>query len=84
MDKQPSSGKISKKAIRCSWVIVLLMVVFIIVKGLVTFFVVGDKGQPDWDYRPVKDVPGESQYADYPDMPVPQHVRGGEEEKEIK
>ncbi|MCK7515199.1 MAG: hypothetical protein MZV70_71840 [Desulfobacterales bacterium] len=37
---------------------------------------IGDLGQPDWDYRPVPDVYGESPYAMYPPVPYPQHVRG--------
>ena len=45
-------------------------------KGFLSFFVVADRGQPDWDYRPLPDVPGESAYAIYAAMPHPQHVRG--------
>ena len=41
-----------------------------------SYVVVGDLGQPDWDYRPVQDVPGESKFAMYPSMPYPQHIRG--------
>jgi len=59
-----------------TWVIILLILTFIVFKDGLSFFVVGDLGQPDWDYRPVKDVPGESAYAIYPSVPYPQHVRG--------
>lgn len=52
------------------------MVGIILFKGLFSFFVVSDKGPPDWDYRPVKDVPAESEYATYQLLPYPQHVRG--------
>jgi hypothetical protein len=52
------------------------MVGFILFKGGLSYFVIGDLGQPDWDYRPVKDVPGESVYSYYPSVPYPQHVRG--------
>jgi hypothetical protein len=52
----------------------------ILIQGLFAFSVVGDRGQPDWDYRPVKDVPGESPYAVYEKLPYPQHVRGAEGE----
>ena len=57
-------------------VIILLIITFIVFKDGLAFFVVGDLGQPDWDYRPAKDVPGESEYAIYPSLPYPQHVRG--------
>ena len=63
-----------------AWVIVLLMVVFILFKGGLAYFVIGDLGQPDWDYRPAKDVPGESAYSIYPSVPYPQHVRGAKGE----
>lgn len=59
-----------------TWVIIMLLVTLIIFKDGLAFLVVGDLGQPDWDYRPVKDVPGESAYAIYPSLPYPQHVRG--------
>jgi len=41
---------------------------------------VGDLGQPTWNYRPVKDVPGESPYAVYQAQPYPQHVKGAKGE----
>ena len=59
-----------------TWLIVGLLLVFILGKGLLSFVVVGDLGQPDWDFRPVPDVPGESVYAIYPAQPYPQHVAG--------
>ena len=64
-----------RSAVR-SWVIVGLCVSFILLKGAFAFFVVGDLGQPDWDYRPVRDVPGESPFAIYEKLPHPQHIRG--------
>lgn len=60
--------------------LVFLLALFILVKGFFAFYVVGDRGQPSWDYRPVKDVPAESPYAVYDVMPFPQHVRGAEGE----
>ena len=48
----------------------------ILAKGFFSFWVVADRGQPTWDYRPVKDVPGESPYAVYEPLPHPQHVKG--------
>ena len=59
-----------------SWVIVGLLVLICLFKGGLAYFVIGDLGQPDWDYRPAKDIPGESPYALYELLPHPQHVRG--------
>ena len=58
------------------WLIVGLLVLFVIFKGGLAYYVIGDLGQPDWDYRPVKDIPAESPYAMYDLLPHPQHVRG--------
>jgi len=59
-----------------TWIIVVLLVLLVLAQGVFSYFVVGDRGQPNWDYRPVKDVPGESPYAIYEPLPYPQHVRG--------
>jgi heme/copper-type cytochrome/quinol oxidase subunit 3 len=59
-----------------SWIWIFVFVGIILFKGLLSFFVVADKGPPDWDYRPVKDVPAQSEYATYPLLPFQQHVRG--------
>lgn len=59
-----------------TWIVILLMLVFIIGKGMVVYRFVGDRGQPGWEYRPIPDVPGESPYAVYPPLPHRQHVRG--------
>lgn len=59
-----------------TWLLIAVMLGIILLKGLFSFFVVADKGPPDWDYRPVKDVPAQSEYASYPLLPYPQHVRG--------
>ena len=61
---------------RTTWILILLFILFIIGKGLVVYLFIGDKGQPDWDNRPVPDVPGESAYAIYSPLPYHQHVRG--------
>jgi flagellar basal body-associated protein FliL len=65
-----------KESSFATWVVIFLLLVIILAKGFFSFFVVGDKGQPTWDYRPVKDVPGESPYAIYEPLPHPQHVKG--------
>ena len=63
-----------------SWLIVLLCCAGILLTGLFAYKVVGDLGQPDWAYRPAKDIPGESPDAIYKKLPNPQHVRGTEGE----
>jgi hypothetical protein len=63
-----------------TWFLVLLMVGWVVFKGWLAYTVIGDLGQPDWDYRPIMDVPGESAYAiekPYHVLPYAQHVLGG-------
>jgi len=69
-----------KKSSFFSWLIIFLLLAWILGKGLFSFFVVGDLGQPSWNYRPIKDVPGESPYAIYKLVPHPQHVKGAKGE----
>ena len=68
-----------------TWFLILLMVGWVAFKGWLAYTVIGDLGQPDWDYRPIMDVPGESAYAiadPYHPLPYAQHVQGelGKEE----
>ena len=63
-----------------TWLLVFSLLALILGKGFFAFFVVSDLGQPDWDYRPVLDVPAESRYAVYQKLPHPQHVRGAKGE----
>ena len=63
-----------------TWVIIGLLLAWIIGNGFFSFFVVGDLGQPTWNYRPVTDVPGESPYAVYQVLPYPQHIKGAKGE----
>ncbi len=65
---------------RTTWIIISLIVFTILLKGMYAFVLVGDRGMPNWDYRPVVDVPGKSAYAVYESLPYPQHVRGREGE----
>ena len=65
---EPSTAK--------SWFIVSLLVLLVLFKGGLAYFVIGDLGQPDWDYRPIKDIPAESPYAVYELLPNQQHVSG--------
>ncbi len=56
------------------------MLGIILFKGFFAFFVVSDMGQPNWSYRPVKDVPAQSAYAKYQLLPYQQHVSGAKGE----
>ena len=69
-----------------TWLLVAAMLGIVFFQGWLAHTVIGDLGQPDWDYRPVPDVYGESPYAMYPPVPYPQHVRGlqGEESYPLK
>lgn len=58
------------------WLIIVLLVLLILAKGIYSYIVVGDRGQPTWDYRPVSDVPASSPDAVYDPLPYPQHVEG--------
>lgn len=63
-----------------SWVFVWLLAIFFLLYGLFMYFVVGDKGPPDWDFGIVEDIPGKSVYSTFPEPagatrePAPQHV----------
>jgi len=69
-----------KESTFSTWIVIALLLAWILGKGFFSFFVVGDMGQPTWNYRPVKDVPGESPYALYQVLPYPQHVKGAKGE----
>ena len=71
-----------------TWLLVLVCVAIVAFQGWLAITVIGDLGQPDWDYRPILDVPGESAYAidtPYHALPYGQHVRGklGKEENPL-
>jgi len=68
--------KIRKASSLKTWVAIAFLVVLILLQGFFAYFVVGDLGQPGWDYGTIKDVPGESPYAIYKKLPHPQHVKG--------
>ena len=60
------------------WLVVWLLLLGILLQGHFAFKVVGDLGQPTWDYGIVRDVPGQSPYAVHELLPYPQHVMGRE------
>jgi hypothetical protein len=68
--------RISRESVLATWIIIFVLVAGIVLIGFFSFYVVGDRGQPSWDFRPARDVPGESPYAIYQPLPYPQHVRG--------
>lgn len=63
------------------WLIVSAIAILFILYGFMAFFIIGDKGPPDWDFGIVPDVPGESIYSSSPRGPrfpeelTPQHVQ---------
>lgn len=59
-----------------TWIVIGALVVCFLLFSTFSFFFVGDRGQPDWAFRPVADVPGQSPYAFYATLPYPQHVKG--------
>ena len=65
-----------KESVLYTWLVIWLLVLVILIQGQFAFKVVGDLGQPAWDYRAVRDVPGQSPYAIYELLPNPQHIRG--------
>jgi len=63
-----------------TWLWIAVMVTIILFKGFFAFWVVSDRGQPSWSYRPVRDLPGASPYGIYKTLPHSQHVRGAQGE----
>ena len=72
-----------------TWAIIAGIAATFLLWGGIVFFVIGEKGSPDWDFSIVPDIPGESVYSTHtpfmpggrvPDpasaRPEPQHVMG--------
>ncbi len=75
MDNPEAHGSALK-----TYIVIAAVVALILFKGALAFVMIGDQGQPDWDYRPILDVPAESPYAVYQPLPYPQHILGAEGE----
>jgi hypothetical protein len=45
------------------WLVPIAIAVLFLVWGLLIFFMVGNKGQPPWDFGVVEDIPGQSPYS---------------------
>jgi hypothetical protein len=84
----PTHSEEEQSAVK-TWSILTAIAVGFLFWGLLIFFVIGEKGPPDWDFSVIPDIPGESTYSTHnpsrphglvpgPEpMPVdPQHVRG--------
>ena len=61
-----------------AWMILLGLILIVAVQGWFTYRVIGDRGMPDWNYKVMQDVPGESVYTlttPYHPLPTQQHVQ---------
>ncbi len=45
------------------WLVPITIAVLFLLWGLLIFFMVGNKGQPPWDFGVVEDIPGQSPYS---------------------
>ncbi|MFZ2448191.1 MAG: hypothetical protein WAW37_17680 [Syntrophobacteraceae bacterium] len=72
-----------------TWAIIAGIAATFLLWGGIVFFVIGEKGPPDWDFSVVPDIPGESAYSTHTPFrptdrvpgptsaqPEPQHVMG--------
>ncbi len=59
-----------------TWILIIGLLLYFLAYSGVTYFAIGDKGPPDWNFGVIRDVPAESPYAVYGTLPHPQHVRG--------
>ena len=78
VNEQEDEQKLRRLTLR-GWIIVCAIAVLFIAYGFLAFFVIGDKGPPNWDYGSMKEVPAESVYSTYPyrehaGAPEAQHV----------
>ena len=65
-----------KDTVAATWIWIIALFCIILGVGFFSFSVVSDKGQPSWDFRPVKSLPSESPNAVYQKLPFPQHIKG--------
>jgi hypothetical protein len=78
-EDKPHGEYTFRRKVLHGWIIVCAVAILFVLYGFFAFFVIGDKGQPDWDYGSVEDVPAQSVYSTYPYrgrvvQPEPQHV----------
>ena len=72
--------KASDESVFATWIFIFILTSIFAITSYLAYTVVGDAGQPTWRYGVVRDVPGESPYAIYPQVPYPQHVKGAKGE----
>ncbi len=48
-----------------TWSIIGAIAAGFLAWGLLIYFVIGDKGPPDWDFSIIPDIPGQSAYSTY-------------------
>jgi hypothetical protein len=72
--------KSSDESVFATWIFIFILTSVFALTSYLAYTVIGDAGQPTWRYGVVRDVPGESPYANYPTMPYPQHVKGAKGE----
>lgn len=83
METSNENGERTSKSL----IIVAAIAVSFLLWGLLTFFAVGDKGSPPWDFGVVEDIPGQSAYSTHPPQapsPKPQHVSEKPPQAEIE
>jgi hypothetical protein len=58
-----NSGPDARNSQWRAWILVVAMAFLFLAWGIFIFFMVGDKGNPGWNFGVVKDTPGESVYS---------------------
>ena len=84
----PTHSEEEKSSV-ATWSILTAIAVGFLLWGLFIFFVIGEKGPPEWDFSVIPDIPGESIYSTHnpttphglvpgpePTPVEPQHVMG--------
>lgn len=70
-DKVAGERKFRRLIIQ-GWMLVCALSIVLVLYGFFAFFVVGDKGPPDWDFGDIPSVPGESPYSTHPSSGRPE------------
>jgi len=68
------------ESVFATWIFIFILTSAFALTSFLSYTVIGDAGPPTWRYGVVQDVPGESPYAIYPQVPYPQHVKGAKGE----
>ncbi len=77
-EKQVTGHQQSSTSSAKLWILISAMALAFLLYGIMMFYVVGDKGPPDWDFGVVQDIPGKSQFSTFSgkvtSLPEEQHV----------